>query len=214
MALFLIAGLIIGFTASYAIYQPQIQNLQNQIESLESQILNLQAENTKIKTQIAEYQTLKEMLREYNQLIKNPSITEYVIYRHFSIKYGEETTKKFWEIIVGHKGVELEGFEGRIGPPPQPQNLQSQLSDLKAENLSLKEENQKLKEAVKMLQPKWVRPPKAWTYDIPLTSRYYELRDKGLSKAEILEQLIEEFKDEMPIETIKSWWEVIGKNLP
>jgi regulator of replication initiation timing len=130
IALCLIIGLITGFLASYAIYQPQIQdletqlqeqeqqkrneNLKTQIGNLENQVSNLQTENTKIKTQLAEYQTLKEMLKEYNLLRKNPSITEYIIYRHFSTKYGEETTKKFWEIIVGHKGVWLTGSEGGL----------------------------------------------------------------------------------------------------
>jgi chromosome segregation ATPase len=92
MALFLIAGLVSGFLASYAIYQPQIQdletqlqeqqkqneNLKTQIGNLENQVSNLQTENTEIKTQLTEYkrenENLKTQLNRYQ--IENESLKQ------------------------------------------------------------------------------------------------------------------------------------------
>jgi cell division protein FtsB len=67
MALFLIAGLIGGFLASYAIYQPQIQNLQTQLQEQENQ---LEAHQTQIKEQQNIIEGFKIQVREYHEEVR------------------------------------------------------------------------------------------------------------------------------------------------
>jgi chromosome segregation ATPase len=100
-ALCLIIGLVSGFLASYAIYQPQIQNLQIQLQEQRKQNESLEAENIQIKHKLASMekrikfleQRLEEAMRIIGELIP-PIPKEQPLKEKGELNFIENAVKK------------------------------------------------------------------------------------------------------------------------
>jgi chromosome segregation ATPase len=152
-------GLISGFLASYAIYQPQIQNLQTQQKELETQISSLQAENTKIKQQMNTYQNqiqdLEAQLNKYQK--ENESLKTQINEYSNEIKILEDEIERYkkdlWFIhFLRERDL---GIQARLLDNKEAQKLIELLPTLKEEYQKLKNEGLTEKQTAEKLAEKY-----------------------------------------------------------